>query len=175
MRLLLPVLFLTVAAGGIGLSDAAQGGCRGPSAWTTPSGRPAKLAPDFTLPPAADAHAKITLSEVSKEHPVLLIFWATWCPACVEEIPLLNEWQRKWESRGLRILSVNVEEPRGRVLQFSRRQKIDYPILLDTDGKVADRFGLVGVPVSILLAKGGKIIYYGYSLPDLERTLAQGE
>ena len=138
---------------------------------TAPAGT---AAPDFSLDTAGEPR-KVTLSEVVGGNPVLLVFWASWCPACREEIPVLNEWYRTWSPRGLKILSVNVEEPPAAVLKFSKQQKIEYPVLLDREGETANRFGLVGLPAAILLAKGGKILYYGFSLPNLERYWEKGE
>ncbi len=172
---LLPILCLTVLAGGMGVSNVSQGGCRQIQGRSESRNQESQKPLDFTLPTLTDENKTMTLSEMTREHPVLLIFWATWCPACLKEISVLNGWHRKWEPRGLRIVSVDVEESREHLLQFYNRRRIDYPVLLDRDGKVADRFGLVGLPVSILLAKGGKIIYYGFSLPNLERHLDKGE
>lgn len=123
-------------------------------------------APDFTLPVLSENHQIVTLSTVAEKQPVLLTFWASWCPSCVEEIPRLNEWQGKYASKGLAIYGVDVQEPKDRVQQFVKAKEIRYPILLDEDGQVASRFGLVGLPASVLVAKGGKILYYGFSLPS---------
>ena len=132
-------------------------------------------APDFTLPLLSSGTAKLTLSEVSREHPVLLVFWASWCPSCVEEIPVLNDWYREWTPKGLKILGINVEEPRSQLSAFVKAQPIDYPVLLDEKGEVAEHYGLVGLPAAVVLAKGGKIIYYGFTLPrDMQHLLNKG-
>lgn len=131
-------------------------------------------APDFTLTTLRDKNQKVTLSEVNAQSPVLLVFWASWCPVCVEEIPVLNQWQKKYAAAGLKILGVNVEEPRSIVEQFVKTTPIHYPVLLDEDGQAADRYGLAGIPVAIFLEKGQKILYYSVSLPaNLDALLAQ--
>ncbi len=136
-----------------------------------------KVAPDFTLPLLKqETNQNLTLSEVSKDRPVLLVFWATWCPNCVAEIPTLNEWQKKYEPQGLQIVAVNVQEERPEVLQFVKKTPLQYPSVLDEEGKVANRYGLVGIPSSLFLAKGGEILYYGFNLPDnIERLVSQSE
>ncbi len=58
-------------------------------------------APDFTLE-QLDGAGKLTLSEVNKDAPVLLVFWATWCPSCVDEIPQLNELFQAKANTGVR-------------------------------------------------------------------------
>lgn len=132
-------------------------GCRMP-------GRQGEQAPDFSLSSFEKPNEKVVLSEVSKARPVLLAFWATWCPSCVEEIPVLNEWAEKYQTH-LALWGVNVQETPEEIREFIKSHKVNYPILLDKDGEVADLFGLIGLPASVLIAKGGKIVYYGFSLP----------
>lgn len=125
-------------------------------------------APNFVLPDLRGK--KIELTQLVSQKPVLLAFWATWCPTCVEEIPVLNEWTKKYPN--LQILGINVQEPTQRIQKFIEKKKILYPVLVDEEAKVAQQFGLVGIPVSVLLAKGGRVIYYGFSLPhDVEQLI----
>ena len=119
-------------------------------------------APDFTLPNLKGE--KVQLSKLTSEKPVMLVFWATWCPTCNEEIPVLNQWVHLYP--GLQIVGINVQESPERVRMFTEKNKFQYPVLLDKEGEVAEQYGLVGIPASVLIAKGGKIIYYGFSLPQ---------
>ena len=129
-------------------------------------------APDFQLAALENSERTTTLSEVYKDHRVLLIFWASWCPSCVEEIDTLNAWQERYQAQGLQILGINVRERREDVLKFTKLHPIRYPVLMDTEGEVASRYGVVGLPMSVLLAKGGKILYDGFSLPaDIDTLL----
>lgn len=133
-------------------------------------------APDVFLKPLLQDQPKNPLSELYSEAPVLLVFWASWCPSCVEEMPLLNEWHKKFSGQGLTILGVNVQESPGEILEFRKKQSIDYPIVLDEEGEIAEAFGLVGLPSSVFLAKGGEILYYGFSLPhNIDQLLKKGE
>jgi len=132
-----------------------------------------QVAPDFTLRRVEDENVQITLSEVAKENSVLLVFWATWCPSCVDEIPVLNQWHKQYRDQDFRILAVNVQEPREEILAFKSLHPFDYDSVVDEDGDVVARYGLVGLPVSLFLAKGGEIIYYGFGLPtDVDQLLA---
>ena len=135
---------------------------------------PGPKAPDFTLPSLQDQSREVTLSSLSNEQPVLLVFWATWCPSCLSEIPILNEWQEKYSPQGLKILAVNVQEPRDQALDFIWENPLKYLALTDENGEVAARYGLAGLPSSVFLAKGGRILYYGFGLPEnLEQLLVQ--
>lgn len=125
-----------------------------------------KQAPDFTLPAYKDSSRFVTLSQIAETKVVLIAFWASWCPTCVEEIPELNEIHRRYEGRGLEILGVNVEESQDQIEKFVKRIPVEFEILMDTDGKVSAQYGLTALPASVLIARGGKILYYGFSLPD---------
>jgi thiol-disulfide isomerase/thioredoxin len=154
------LLFLSIffLLGGCG--DQA-GGCR--TSWAPPGdpllGNPA---PNFVL--ANLAGEKVELANVVSEKPVLLVFWATWCPSCVEEVPILNEWQEKYPE--LQILGVNVEESLERVQAFAETYQVRYPLLLDSDATTTRDYGLVGIPATVLVSKGGRVLYYGFSLPE---------
>lgn len=150
------------------LGNAPAGGCQSP--WLASGDRfLGSQAPGFALPNLAGEKQEL-VSWVNQKA-TLLIFWATWCPTCVEEIPTLNQWAAQYPS--LQILAINVQEPAKRVKAFAKKKKIDYPILLDEEGEVAEKYGLVGIPAAVLLSKGGKILYYGYSLPQNIESLIQ--
>lgn len=135
-------------------------------------GRLPSKAPDFTLA-GLDPAQKTTLSQVYKDSPVLIAFWASWCPSCTEEIPDLKKIHQEYGPKGLKILAINVQEPREDVLKFSTAAQIPYPILLDEKGEVAAKYKLDALPVCVVLAKGGEILYYGFSLPEnLDALLA---
>lgn len=118
--------------------------------------------PNFILP--ALTGEKVELASLVGQKATLLVFWATWCPTCREEIPILNEWNEKYPS--LQILGINVQESRDRVKRFTKKHKMNYPVLLDEEGEAAQLYGLVGIPASILLTREGKIIYFGFALPE---------
>ena len=129
-------------------------------------------APDFSLP-LLDGSTSLRLSSVTRDKPVLLIFWASWCPTCVEEIPVLNALARKYSEDKLQILAVNVQESRKVLTEFVKTNPLNYPVLLDQSGETAVKYKIAGLPVSVLLAKGGEILYYGFSLPgNLDELLA---
>ena len=122
-------------------------------------------APDFNLPSLSSPSQQIRLSEINRENPVLLVFWASWCPNCVAEIPKLNEIFETKSAKGLKMIAVNVEETRDDILEFMKKTPVKYPVLLDEHGKTANLYGLAGIPVALYLEKGGEILYYGYELP----------
>lgn len=130
-------------------------------------------APSFSLPDLKDPQRTVTL-EALTDRPVLLIFWATWCPSCVQEIEQLNAWHAEFDETDLKIVAINVEEDREKILMFEKDNPINYTVLLDESGEVAEAYDVYGLPVSVFLAKGGEIIYYGFGLPkDIRALLAR--
>ena len=92
---------------------------------------------------------------------VLVNFWATWCPPCVEELPSL---QRLWDDmhpRGLEVLAVNTGEETGPVNDFleSVRPNLEFPLLLDRNGDAFSAWKLFGLPTTFVLDKQGRLAF----------------
>jgi len=89
---------------------------------------------------------------------VLLNFWATWCPPCLEELPSLESLYLKQKARNLVVLGIAVKDEREAVLDMKEKLKITYPLLLDPEGEVASDYQTTGYPETFLLGKDGKIM-----------------
>ncbi len=96
---------------------------------------------------------------------VLLNFWATWCPPCREEIPELIKLQGTYQGRSFTVLGVDVGESAAKVSSFADKIGINYPVVLDQDNRVAESYRVVGIPTSMLIGSGGKVlgVYYGFT------------
>ena len=122
------------------------------------AGRRLPTAPDFTL---KDLNGKdVTLSSFRGKE-VLLIFGATWCPYCVAEVPELNAFYEKHRDEDVKVFSIDIEESAVKVAAFVSRHKIKYTVLLDSDGKVAERYNVYGIPAVYFVDKNGIIKYSG--------------
>jgi len=106
------------------------------------------------------------LSNYDGKNPVLVNFFATWCPYCVQEIPELNELRSKYTPKGLIVVSVNVQEKEDKVTNFVKKKKIQYNILLDANADVSKKFKVYGIPTNILIDSKGVIVFRGNNLPD---------
>ena len=90
----------------------------------------------------------------------LINFWATWCPPCREEIPLLVQIQNHYRARGLQIIGIAVDQPRA-VAEFGALMGINYPSWI-----ADDPFGLMkrygnsegALPYSVLLGRNGAVV-----------------
>ncbi|MGB0711941.1 MAG: TlpA family protein disulfide reductase [Gammaproteobacteria bacterium] len=88
---------------------------------------------------------------------VVLNFWATWCPPCVEEIPSMNELSRRFGEEDVALVSVNFKEDAERIASFMDEVAVDFPVLLDPDGAVAARWKVFGFPSSFVLDRQGRV------------------
>jgi len=99
--------------------------------------------------------------ETLRGRPLLLNFWATWCPPCKIEIPWFIELQRQYADQGLVVVGVAMDDDTNKqkvVSEFASQMKIDYPILLGTD-QVADQYGGVdALPTTFFIGRDGKIV-----------------
>jgi thiol-disulfide isomerase/thioredoxin len=101
---------------------------------------------------------RVQLSEY-KGKVILLDFWATWCGPCKVEIPHFVEFQDKYGKDGLQIVGVSVDDTPDQLVPYVRTMKINYPILqgLGHDD-LQEAYGpLVGIPVSVIISRDGKI------------------
>ena len=89
----------------------------------------------------------------------LVNFWATWCPPCVEEIPSLNALQANYLDSEFEIVSINYRETAEQLNQFSSEIPINFPVLMDYDGKVSLQWKVFSFPSSFLVDKQGRIRY----------------
>ena len=128
---------------------------------------PAKLsdaATDFKL---LDLGGKEIAFTSSSGKPALLFFWATWCPFCLKELPSLQKQYADLKKSGIDVLAIDVGESKERVEKFlSKKDKLEFPILLDSDSQVSSAYNLVGIPTFILIDAKGKIRSSGHNLPD---------
>lgn len=102
----------------------------------------------------------LDLAAEQKGKVVLLNVWATWCGPCRGEIPTLRKLNETYHPRGFEVLGVSVDEAGSdAVKQFVTEQKIDYPIAVDADGKIANLLQTTVLPTSVLIDRNGKIVW----------------
>jgi cytochrome c biogenesis protein CcmG/thiol:disulfide interchange protein DsbE len=88
---------------------------------------------------------------------VVLNFWATWCPPCVEETPSLNRLQKYIDSRGGMVLGVSVDEDGAAYEKFLKDQSVVFPTYRDTSKKSAADYGTSLYPETYIIDRHGKI------------------
>jgi cytochrome c biogenesis protein CcmG, thiol:disulfide interchange protein DsbE len=116
-------------------------------------------APDFTL---QDADRKISLSQLRGKI-VVLNFWATWCPPCVEEMPSLVQMQKKLQDRGVTVLAVSVDDDANDYHKFLKDHRIDLLTVQESGQRtdkgviapVSSRYGTIKVPETYIIDRNG--------------------
>lgn len=113
-----------------------------------------------------------------KGKPVLVTFWATDCPGCIEEIPHLIKLHQEFSPQGLTIIAVAMDyDPPNQVLAMSANKQLPYAVALDPSGSLARSFGDVRLtPTSFLIDKNGLIVLQktgAFELADMQQRLAQ--
>lgn len=115
-------------------------------------------APAFTLPSLQGQ--SISLDEFSGQV-ILLNFWATWCKDCAKEMPEFEKLYQAYEGKGLSVVAIALDkEGQPAIEAFLKRENLNltYPILLDSDNRVARAYQLAWVPVTIVVGRDGKIL-----------------
>lgn len=87
--------------------------------------------------------------------PVWVNFMATWCPPCQDEFPLMSGFAARFADDGLVVLAIDVEEEEGAVAAFAQQLGATFPLGLDGDGRVAEEWGAIALPVHFWIDADG--------------------
>lgn len=120
-------------------------------------------APDFTLRNLQGE--SVRLSELRGKY-VLINFWATWCAPCRVEIPILRDLYDDLKSENFELLGV-ASEPESVVRKFTEDVTVNYPVLLDVDGRVASAFAVAVYPSILIVDPDGNISSITHGLNPL--------
>jgi len=112
-------------------------------------------APNFSI--ATDSGRTVTARDFGGKL-LLLNFWATWCPPCIEEIPGLNEMSRELGPKGLVILGVSVDKDETAYKNFLRKSPLAFLTARDPEEKINLSYGTIQYPESYLIDTNGKVI-----------------
>ena len=153
---------------------------------------PAQAAPAPLLAPSAAPPFRVQdvqghtldLPELLRRGPVLLDFWATWCAPCVQALPELETWHRRYGPLGLTVVGVSVDGPRNfaRVRPFVASRGLTFPVVLDRDGRLQQSYQVLAAPTAVLIDTSGAIVQVrtgyrpgeGVKFEDSIRALLRG-
>ena len=119
------------------------------------SGSSTKLAPDFTLQKLGGG--AITLSEFKGKKPVVVDFWASWCPNCRRDMPNLNRFYEKYKDK-VEVIGVNLQEKESTIQNFIDSRGINFPIALDPRGEASRAFGIQYTNTHFLIDINGNLV-----------------
>lgn len=107
--------------------------------------------------PAHSADTELDLAAYAGKV-VYLDFWASWCAPCRRSFPWMNEMLARYGDQGFAIVSVNVDADREPADAFLAETPARFPVVYDPQGKIAERWGLMGMPSSFVIGPDGKVI-----------------
>lgn len=146
-----------------GLATGAIAGAGGWAWWVSPPPAPSSAAPaslwqqTFETPEGAS----LVLSAF-QGRPLLLNFWATWCPPCIAELPLLNDFFRQNTANGWQVLGIAVDQAPA-VRAFLARKPLDFPVAMAglTGTELARSLGNLGggLPFTVVLSADGQMLH----------------
>jgi peroxiredoxin len=119
------------------------------------------LAPLFEL--RSDDGTLVRLADL-RGKPVLINFFATWCPPCQEETPGIQETYSRLKERGLSVVSIDLQESSGLVSRFVSKYGVTFPVGIDASAAIARRYGVYGIPANFFLDPEGVIRFVDAAL-----------
>ncbi len=138
--------------------------------------RAATKMPDFKLEDVATGKTINSNSFDGKS--LLVVFFATWCPPCVQEIPNLIQLHRDYESDGFSVVAISVDQEIDVVQKMVDKKEINYPVMMADNSVTRDFGGVYGIPTSFLVSSSGTVVkkYSGYVphsvlVKDLEQII----
>jgi len=101
-----------------------------------------------------DSARTVTLSQL-KGQVVVLNFWATWCPPCIEEMPSLVQMQQRMKSKGITVLAVSVDADQDSYRQFLRDHDVNLLSVRDADQRSNTLYGTFKFPETYVIDRSG--------------------
>ncbi len=145
-----------------------------PASFAAPNGPETlvgKAAPDFTL---KDTSGKTVSFSQFKGKPVLIEFWATWCPYCLEVLPGVQKIYKEYSSKGVEVVAVSVDTKQEKVVPFLEKNAYTMPVLLD-DGNMLKRFNTRIIPTVFLIDRTGVVRMYWTNYGKKGQNLIESE
>lgn len=136
---------------------------------------PGAIAPAFTA--AAYQGAPVSLVRF-RGHPIVLNFWASWCPPCRAEMPALEAAYRKYQSRGVVVIGIDgATDTWSASRMFLAARGVTYPVARDDSGRVAQSYHVAGLPTTFFIKADGRVagvaLTGGFTGPDGTQELTK--
>jgi peroxiredoxin len=122
-----------------------------------PSALISKPAPDFSLY-SLDGR-KVSLADYHGKTKLVITFWASWCGPCRMELPMLRDFYKRYRknSDDFEILAIDVDDDRADAEAAAAKDRLPFPVLLDTAGVASDAYGVESIPAMFVIEKDGTV------------------
>ena len=113
---------------------------------------------DFTLGDVVGA------GSTKKGNGVIVSFFASWCPPCRQELPIMNSLVNEFRGKGITVVLINVKESLDTVKVLLKELQVDQPVVLrDADGKTGEKYEIRFLPTTFFIGADGKLrdVIYG--------------
>jgi cytochrome c biogenesis protein CcmG, thiol:disulfide interchange protein DsbE len=101
---------------------------------------------------------------------VVVDFWASWCKPCRQSLPWLNEMNSRYGRDGLVVIGVNVDAERSDADRFLRAVPLEFEVVFDPQGGLAQRFNVQGMPSSFVFDRAGKLVESRIGFRDAQKA-----
>lgn len=111
-------------------------------------------APNFSI--TTDSGQAVSLANY-RGKVLVLNFWASWCPPCVEETPSLNKFQQEVAGSGVTVLGISIDRNKKMYDRFLRRFGVSFETARDPDAKISASYGTFKIPETYIIDRNGKV------------------
>jgi cytochrome c biogenesis protein CcmG, thiol:disulfide interchange protein DsbE len=105
--------------------------------------------------PLVSGSGSLSMAQL-RGRPVFMDFFATWCPPCNAEAPMVNAAYKQFGPQGLQVIGVDVQENAAKAKQFVDQHQLAYPAVVDS-GTLSDQYRINGMPVGVFIDKNGVV------------------
>lgn len=157
-RSIVPIVVILVAIGASLTLLRYMGGSRPHEAAVVKVGQKVEMTLHrFGAPPSESAG--LPLSKIGGKL-ILVNFWASWCEACLVEMPSLVKLRNAYLTQGLEVIPLNVDDnPAAVVPKMADALKINFPIYVDVDQNLSRQFDVHGIPFTVILRPSGEVLF----------------
>jgi thiol-disulfide isomerase/thioredoxin len=123
-----------------------------------------------------DVNGKAYKIKAFKNHVSVVNFWATWCTPCIKEIPSLNKLRKEMHDKPFQLISISYAETPDAIKKFMQMIKVDFPVLVDKQGREAAKWKVISFPSTFVIGMDG-LIHYGvnagidWDSPEVIKTI----
>ncbi len=127
---------------------------RSPATGRSGETRVGKPAPQFSMPLLGGGQFN---SEDHRGSPMIINFWASWCPPCRQESPGFERVWRKYGDQGIILVGVDIQDTEEDALAYVNELGLSFPNGRDLDGKITVEYGVIGLPVTFFIGHDGVV------------------